>query len=186
MRWSARGSVSLFVALALPLSLRGQSFPEYEAKAALLYQVASFVDWPGDALSVADSSFTIGVYGRDPFEAYIDALEGRTVRGRPVRIRRFTDLEDLTETHILFIGAFEREQVIRVLGLVAGMPVLTVGEGEDFAELGGIIRWYVRDDRLRLEVNRCAAERAGLRISSRLLRVATLTPEDCPMRGRVR
>ena len=52
--------------------------------------------------------------------------------------------------------------------------MLTVGEADHFARRGGMIGFFLEDNRVRLEVNRGAAERAGLRLSSKLLAVARL------------
>ena len=53
-------------------------------------------------------------------------------------------------------------------------PVLTVGEMPEFAEKGGVIRFKVEQDRIRLEINVAAAARSRLRISSQLLKLARI------------
>ena len=156
-----------------------QQVEEYQLKAAVLYHLASFVVWPEPAVSDASQPFVIGVLGSDPFKAHLDALERETVAGRPVQIRRFADLRGVETAHILFVGASEDARLSQVLAAIAGRNVLTVGEAEDFATDGGIIRWYIETDRLRFEVNRCAAALAGLKISSRILRFARITPTSC-------
>ena len=156
-----------------------QQVEEYELKAAVLYHLASFVAWPEPAASDASQPFVIGVLGSDPFKAYLDALEGETVAGRPVQIRRFAGLRGVETAHILFVGESEEARLPQVLAAIAGRNVLTVGEAEDFAADGGVIRWFIETDRLRFEVNRCAAALAGLEISSRLLRFARITNTSC-------
>ena len=71
----------------------------------------------------------------------------------------------------------------RILDAVGDHATLTVGETADFASNGGIIRFITRDRQIRLEVNRCAAERAGLQISALLLQMAELTPGACGVPG---
>jgi len=58
-----------------------------------------------------------------------------------------------------------------------GSSTLTVGEAEGFAVLGGIINLTVEGNKVHFEVNRLAADRAGLRISSRLLSLAKIVTE---------
>lgn len=180
MRPATHPFVRLAILLAPPLSAGAQSFPEYEAKAAFLYTVASFVTWPEVEPPGSDSAFVIGVLGRDLFGQHLDRLENETISGRPIRIIRFSDARDVTGIHILVISASERRRLDQIVRALSGRPILTVGEGSDFAERGGMIRWFIQDERLRLEINRCAAERAGLRIRSRLLRQSRPPPKDCP------
>lgn len=52
--------------------------------------------------------------------------------------------------------------------------MLTVGEDGVFTQCGGIINFVKEDNRVRFEVNVSAAERAGLKISSRLLALARI------------
>ncbi len=165
--------------LAIVDPVGAQQVEEYQLKAAVLYNLASFVVWPERAVSDASQPFVIGVIGSDPFKAHLDALESETVAGRPVQIRRFADLGDVATAHILFVGASKEVRLPQVLAAIAGRNVLTVGEAADFAADGGVIRWFIEKDRLRFEVNRCAAALAGLEISSRLLRFARITSSSC-------
>jgi hypothetical protein len=50
--------------------------------------------------------------------------------------------------------------------------VLTVGDSDDFLDLGGVIKLVRRARKVRLEVNVSAADRVQLKISSKLLGVA--------------
>ena len=75
---------------------------------------------------------------------------------------------------LLFIGSSDRQRVNRLLAGVRDRPVLTIAELPGFTDFGGIINLYRADDRLRFEVNLGAAKRAGLAISSRLLRLARI------------
>ena len=55
--------------------------------------------------------------------------------------------------------------------------VLTVGESARFTKLGGIIRLYKENEKLRFEINVSRAQLAGLRISSKMLGLAKITKE---------
>ena len=158
---------------------QSQEIPEFQLKAVFLHRFASFVEWPASDLSSADSTFTIGVLGRDPFGDALDLIQDRAVGGRPIEVRRFPRLEELEHTHILYVSDSETSRLAQVLDAVSERATLTVGDAARFTSDGGIIRFIVRDRRIRLEVNRCAADRAGLRISARLLQLAELTPDEC-------
>jgi YfiR/HmsC-like len=151
------------------------SYSEYEVKAAMLYNLAKFVKWPAHQATRGSGAIAVGVFGSDPFGPLLEQmLRDRTVHGKPILLRRSDSLAELEECQILFIGRAERRQIPMVLRQVRPFSVLTVGETEGFARFGGMVAFKVEDNRLRLQVNLVAAERAGIKISSKLLKLATV------------
>ena len=149
---------------------------EYEVKAAFLYHFAHLVEWPGQP--TPGEPFVIAVVGSDPFENTLEeVLAGKSVRGQPVRVQRFAGPAQLdgARVHILFVGRGADEAMRRSFPILAGQPVLTVGESEDFAERGGVIRFRVTPEgRVAFDINQQRAEQSGLRISSQLLKLARI------------
>jgi len=157
--------------------------PEYPVKAAFLYHFVEFVEWP-PASPLPPATVTIGVLGRDPFGDVLDkAILAKMAAGRTLVIRRFAAPAALEPCEILFISSSEMTHLPEILHHLQGAPVLTVGEADRFARRGGMIGFYSEDNRVRLEVNRAAAERAGLRLSSKLLAVARLVKPDAAESG---
>jgi hypothetical protein len=152
---------------------------EYEVKAAFLYNFGKFVRWP-TAAEATQAPFVITILGRDPFGEVLDeTLRGKTIDGRDVVLRRVSRAEDVEPSQILFISDSERPRLSGILERVGTKAILTVAEMSRFAEEGGAIRFEVDGDRVRLEINVAAAQRAGLRISSELLRIAQIvSPGD--------
>jgi hypothetical protein len=149
------------------------AYGEYEVKSALIYNFARFIDWPPAALGEPEAPLIIGVIGNDAFGSLLDAtMLSKTISGRPVEVRQFESLPDLKSCHILFVGVSEKKQVRRILQSIGRAPILTVGDGEEFAGLGGVIGFLLDGRRVRFEINLDAAERAGLQVSSKLLRLA--------------
>ena len=148
---------------------------EYEVKAAFLYNFAKFVEWPPEGWPAWKEGFVITILGDDPFGATIDdTLQGKTVDNRRVMVRRARRPEDVGSTQILFISDSEGEELSRVLKRLEGAAILTVGQMDQFAERGGVIRFRMEKSRVRLEINPAAAERAKLKISSELLKLARI------------
>jgi len=148
---------------------------EYQVKVGFLYNFTKFVEWPPDAFAGPGAPLIIGVLGSGSFcDALEASLKDKTVNGRPIAVRRFRRPEDLTPTQVLFISPSLGREVGRLLKSLERAPVLTVGDMDRFASLGGIINFTIRDHRVGFEVNIDAASRAGLRISSQLLTVATV------------
>jgi len=146
---------------------------EHEVKAVFLYNFAKFVSWPPGAFPNPETSVVLCIVGADPFGSLLESTtRGETVEGRAIELRRLTVEGDLRSCHILFVSSSERRRLGRVLEALDGASVLTVGEMDDFAELGGIVRFTKERYRIGIEVNIEAAERANLKISSRLLSLA--------------
>ena len=148
---------------------------EYEVKSAFLFHFARLTEWPASSLP-AGEPFVLAVIGQDPFGEALDrVLEGQTVQGRPLVVRRAASLETLTERpHIAFLGT-GRPEAERVLRHFRGQPVLTVGEMPGFGELGGIVNFVVTPEgRIRFEVNVRQSEACGLRMSSQVLKLARI------------
>ncbi len=155
--------------------------PENQVKAAFLYNFARFVDWPEGALEEMGEVFRIGVMGDEALADAVDrAIEGKSAHGRSVVVQRPHDPEDLGGYHLLFIAASENRRLEEIFDALHGRPVLTVGETDRFARLGGMIRFRIADVRLRFEVNLRAAADPGLRVSSRLLSVASAVTGEAP------
>ena len=147
---------------------------EYYIKAAFLYHFANFVEWPAEAFSPDSETLTVGVIGKSPFGAALGSIEGKTVKGRQLVIRQFNSVEELQHCHILFVSPSQRQNWPQIVNAVQGWHVLTVSEVDGFAHNGGVINFRTRGNKVRFEINREAAELAGLRISARLLRIAIL------------
>ncbi|MGH8058533.1 MAG: YfiR family protein [Candidatus Entotheonellia bacterium] len=146
---------------------------EYQIKAAFLYNFAKFVEWPSRALPESSASITLCVLGEDPFGADLDrTIEGKTINGRAPVTRRLKTLQGVDVCQILFISASERRRMGQILEALKDKSLLTIGETEPFARLGGVINFTMEQDKVRFEINVDAAERKGLKISSKLLKLA--------------
>lgn len=152
----------------------GYQATENEVKAAFLYHFAQLVSWP-DAADDSSRPMLIAVLGPDPFGARLEATIGsETVRGRALKIERVERFADLSgPPQILFVGTTESPEVERVLAAVGRAPVLTVGVRKGFALQGGMIEFRMTPDaRVAFDINLRAAEAAGLKVSSQLLKLA--------------
>ena len=176
--WLGRFGVcltSLFVVLSGVASSFGgqQSKPEeYQVKAVYLYNFGRFVQWPESGAK--DDPFAICVLGHDPFEAILDTtLANGKIDSHRLVARRITSHREARSCRILFISASELSRAKEILSLLEGWPVLTVSDMPSFVSNGGMIQFVLKDNKVRFEVNLTVAEKAGLTLSSQLLKVAT-------------
>ena len=85
--------------------------------------------------------------------------------------------------HVVFIPASAEEQIGTILEALGDSPTLTVGETDGFATRGGVMNFVIVKNKVRFEINMQAADRAGLKISSQLLRVGILVRDLASERG---
>lgn len=145
---------------------------EYLIKAAILYNFAKFASWPETAFSYPNAPMRLCVLGDDPFGVALDSLHGKQVRNRSLATARISTVEEAPQCHILFVSGSEEDNLSAILDYVAELPILTVGDIRRFANTGGIIALKEVDNRSRIDINLGAAEKAGLKLSSKLLRLA--------------
>jgi len=164
--------LSVAAAICIPAQPGAQSsVDEYRLKAAFVYRFPQFVEWPAEAFQQS-RTVDLCVLQPNPFGSELDQLAtGESLNGRPLRVRAVNTIDGLQGCHALFAGA-RSELAAAALKAVAGRPVLTVGESDQFLASGGIIALKVVDRRVRFEVNTGNAQKAGLRISAQLLNLA--------------
>jgi hypothetical protein len=144
-----------------------------EVKTAFLLNFGRFVDWPAAALSKTPEQFNICLLGPSGLgEEFALKLETEKVKDRKVKITQIPPASIESNCQILYIGTGSSELISNALEHFKTSPTLTVGDAPDFVSRGGIIQFVVEENHLRFEVNMNATQRAGLTISSKLLRVA--------------
>jgi hypothetical protein len=146
---------------------------EFQVKAAFLYKFAGYVQWPDRAAGPPDAPFTFGVLGADALaEELTQLVEGRTLNGRTVAVQRLRSGGSLEGVHVLFLGRDDAMSIGALRQWVKQRPVLIVTESEGALERGSMINFVLVERRVRFEIALDAAEKSGLRMSSRLLAVA--------------
>ena len=161
----------LALLLAAPCAAAAQTAEEYAVKAAFLYNFAKFVDWPAAAFP-DPNLLKICVLGNDPFGGSLETVAGEQVAGHKLQVVRMDSTSKLAGCQILFISRSERGRIEQILAAVKGSPVLTVGDTQKFADDGVIINFILEGSKVRFEINTESADRAGIRISSKLLQLA--------------
>jgi hypothetical protein len=155
---------------------RAQESPptEQQLKAAFLLNFAKFVEWPPTAFGGVTSPIVLGILGDNPFgEVLEQTIRGKTISNRPLVVKPFRSSAETTNCHILFICASEKARLPEILAGLRGASVLTVAEMDRFTETGGMINFIRQGNKIRFQINKVAAKSAGLKISSKLLSLAS-------------
>src|SRR5690606_1981734 len=167
-----KAGASLLLCFLITIKLaaaQGRPAPEYQVKAAFIYNFTRFISWPDDAFSSPDAPFVIGILGSNPFGTYLsDIVKGEAVGKHPIVIQHFRSIKDIGSCHILFVSSKEGA----VLSTARRYGVLTIGDSGSPPKWNGVIRFFKEENKIRLQINTASAKDANLTISSKLLNVA--------------
>ncbi len=150
---------------------------EYRLKAAFLYNFTRFTEWPS-GISTNSKALNICVVGTNPFGSALNEIKGKRANNASIDIKLIDPDDSFSGCQLIFIAKSERSRTRKILRALDGQPVLTVGETGDFNRFGGIIQFMVMNKKIRFSINIDAAQRAGLTISSKLLRLAAIFQEN--------
>jgi len=146
---------------------------EYQVKAAFLYNFARFVEWPPDAFRNSSEPFRICVLGPDPFGRALDSfVDGKTIGGRPVMVRRIANLPPAGECNLMYVSSTAGKGILSALAASALPGILTVGELDSPSSRSVIINFIPENGKIRFQINVDVAARTHLHISSKLMNLA--------------
>lgn len=175
MTSTARTFLFLIIALFFPHTAVPHAeelqLNEQQVRSAIVYNIARYVTWPASPAS-DNTVFTIGIFGQGHTTSAWSTLQSKTVQGHKISVRRFTDLDELTNCQLVFIEQSERRNLPRILAELKDYPVLTISEIEGFSHYGGMITLRIINNRMTFEVNLKSARASGLTISSNILKLA--------------
>jgi len=157
----------------LPLQLAAQPVPEYELKAAFVYNFALFTDWPADA-AFEGGTLNVCVNPASALRPSLAGLGNKPVKGRRVAVRFLTGLDGLRACHVLFVDGSDRERWGHIKKGLAGASVLTIADDDEIGNDGSIISLAVDNNRVVFDVDTRVAKQARLVLSSKLLRLARM------------
>jgi hypothetical protein len=174
-------TLALTIAISTALADSQAKVSDQEVKAALLFRVSKFIEWPTSAFSDKNAPFVMCVVGDESRVRAFQPLQNKVLNGRSVAVRRITgDMLDLGQCHAAFFPFDSDADVDYALGRLRGSPVLTVGESDAFVNRGGMLALVTRDQRVQFTIHLAASKRAQLSVSSQLLQLATVVGESTP------
>jgi len=154
---------------------RGQGIEEYQFKAAFLYNVAKFVEWPPAAFKGSSDPIVSCILGDSPLASALEqGAKGKMVGDREFVIRRIADVRQSSGCHILFVSSSERKRWRSIFDGTRNSGMLTIGESDGFATEGGVLNFKLEGNKMLIQINLETANREGLKISSRLLSLSQI------------
>ena len=177
-RFSVSFAAACAIVAAIPLG--AQPSLEYHVKAALLLNFARFIEWPDSAFADPRAPINVCVFSGNPFGAELGrALQGETVHNRALAARHVKGPADGLGCHLLFVPSGTES---RAGGLLqqSGSYTVTVGESRRFEDMGGAVNLVLEEGRVRFNVNLGPVENRGIRISARMLQLASRVERAAP------
>ncbi len=180
-----RGRAKLATILAVMLgglfcatAARAQAPTEYQVKAAFLFNFTKFVEWPASAFRSGSATIQICLVGEDPLgKALEDLVKGQQVGGRSLAVRRLAQSPRDDNCQMAFLAGLDKGRAEQILAPLKSLPILTVVDHEDGGDAGAMIAFVVEDNKVRFNINLDTVERAGVKLSSKLLKLAKAVRE---------
>ena len=176
-----RAALLWMACCAAGIALADSGSTERAVKAASIYRFLGYVEWPPATFSRQDAPLVIGVASADDLADELSRItSGRTIDGKTIQVRKFRPGDPLAGMHVLFIGRLPAETQTQLLHNAWSRSILTITDTEGALAWGSMINFRLVDGRVRFEVSLGAAEKGGLKISSRMLQVALAVRTEVP------
>ena len=156
-----------------------------QVEGAFLVNFLRYTDWPPPRLGGTSDPYVVTVVGSPDAADAVAAVAAAAgdIRGRRVQVRRASmatpadraaAADVLRTSHLVFVQASAQANVDTVLDTVRDLPILTVSDTPGFAASGGMLGLVQSRAHLAFEANPAAIRNAGLMVSAKVLKLATL------------
>ncbi len=142
------------------------------AQAMYIYNFARYIAWPADYQS---GNFVIGILGTSNLERELENYcATKKVGFQNIQIKKYKDAAEINKCHILFVSYGKSNKLHEVVAKVSGFSTLIITEKRGLITDGSAINFIIGEDRLKFELNVSNATKYGLRVSSKLQKMATV------------
>ena len=163
----------VLVFISLPATVTAdEDLRVHRLKAAFIYNFTKFVMWPPQVSNSDAELFNICILGDDRLTVAANTIQGKSVHGKYLHIKNILNTEGNGECDIIFLAVSDTERLQQRLESIKGTSILTIGDSSTFVDRGGMIGLFVKNNKVRFDINQLAANDSGLKINSRLLELA--------------
>ncbi|MFI3137592.1 MAG: YfiR family protein [Methylococcaceae bacterium] len=147
---------------------------EYTVKAAMALNLARFTDWPDSALIANNSVINLCVLGDNVVQDAFLQMDQKKVGHRTLNVIYLSRLRNVDDCQVLYISGLEKNIIIQLLSEIKHKPILTIGEERTVVDYDGMVNLDTLSGKINIQINLDATKQAGLTISARVLKIATL------------
>lgn len=170
---------ALFFLCATPHTIFAKSIaPEYAVKAAYIFNILRFVEWPDNSPQKNTSSINICMLGENDFGPHIKPIENKNIEGKPLRIIKKHSLKQTLDCHLVFVSSAELYPPDEISKILGSKKIIVLGNDLDFVKNGGMFSFYIENKKVRLALNKNTLANSGLKVSSLLLEVCVTFGDD--------
>lgn len=162
--------IAIFFLFVFPVTASA-SYDDAKVKAAFIYRLLYFIEWPGSEQTTA-TPINICVVGHNPFIQVQSELEQRKFENRPLTIIEKQRKAPLSDCQVVYVSDSEKANFLHILQGLKTKPILTISDINQFARYGGMVGFTSYNNTLRLEINTKALAAAKFEIDQHLLEVA--------------
>lgn len=171
--------MALLALMSLAALAKEMAPEEIEYKADFIIKIIDYITWPEKAGTNAVGQVAIGVVGESPLTPKLKEMAAAATRaGSKITVTTVSPDSDLTAYQILFLTTEDKAALAKILKKVENAPVLTISDAYYFARHGVMVNFYKEEvegkAKIKFEVNQITLSMAGLKMSSKLLKLATL------------
>lgn len=156
------------------LCVNAQSLEEQTVFAALTLNIVRFTTWPAYAQAHFNKTIDLCVIGDNMVQQSFTSIDHKTIGNKTLNIINLSRLRNFEECHVLYVSDMKLNVLLQVFLEIKKRPLLTIGEGDNFAEQGGMVGLENVDNKITLHVNLATVNGSGLKISARLLKLAKI------------
>jgi len=155
------------------LKIFAQNFTENEVKAAYIKNICQFVTWPENR--IVTENFTIVIFGKADINSAIENFFSKiSLNGKPTKIKTITKIDEIIDCDILFINATSNERLAKLLDKAKVKKSLIISDTKGYADYGCHINFYLKNQKVKFEINLNKAVEDGFYIQSLLLDYAKI------------
>lgn len=171
---------SLISVIGIVLALNGipafaarEGMPEEEIKAAIVFNILLFVEWPKTPVRHEGTFILCTVADSATWRALKNSYDGRPIRGDRISVRNpVAEANELRACDAVFVDGINPQGLFQAAVAIDDTPVLLIGEGPMALQSGAMIGLALSGGRYVFDINLSALKRSALAMSSKLLRLA--------------
>jgi hypothetical protein len=171
-------AVAAFIAFSLSVRSYAQSATAATLTSAFLYNFAKFTEWPADSLAPGQR-LALCVLGDNAVATALDqTIKGHAIESHELTVELLKPDASARSCHLLYMSGVDEKRSIQVIESLKSATVLTASDAARFADLGGVAQLTLENGRMRFAINVSAAQRARLKLSSKLLSLARIVKDE--------
>jgi hypothetical protein len=160
------------IAALIAGSAYAQDRPMHEVYSMMVFNFTKYVQWPDHT---AGGEFVIGVIGNtEVYNTLSTWYAGKPRGSKTYVIKKFTNAEEMTDCHVVFIDRTKSGVFEDVNNKMKGKGTLIITDKNGLGEKGSGINFKTVDNKLKFELNQKAIEASNLKVSGALSSMAIL------------